>query len=145
MQEWRSCLRVKQVYPLLKSSAERGTFSSSIFDTHLETPPSCQGSMSPPSIRKPLNVNREQNFWVAPRHDCACESHSRGALLMSRPFQLSEEPPQWGITARISFIPLLILIIALQPENTPRAVTKTLGTSHSCSASADSWPDQERV
>lgn len=40
---------------------------------------------------------------------------------------------------------LLILIIALQPENTPRAVMKTLGRSHGCSASADSWPDQERM
>lgn len=64
---------------------------------------------------------------------------------MSRASQLSEEPPQHGITARTCFIPLVILIIALQPENTPRAVMKTLGTSHGCSASADSWPDQERM
>lgn len=68
VQEWRSYLRVKQVYPLLKSSSERGIFSSPIFGTHLETAPLCQGSMSPPSIRKPLNVNGEQNFWLAPRH-----------------------------------------------------------------------------
>lgn len=39
VREWRSYLRVKQVYPLLKSSAEGEIFSSSAFVTHLETPP----------------------------------------------------------------------------------------------------------
>ena len=41
------------------------------------------------------------------------------------------------------FFSLLILTVALRPENTSTAVRKTLGTSHGCSGSADSWPDQE--
>jgi len=73
----------------------------------------------------------------------SAESHSREALLIPKAFQLSEEPRQHGIKARIPFIQLVVLTFSLQPENTPIAVTKTWDMNHGCSGSADSWPDQK--
>lgn len=145
VQEWRRYLRGKQVYPLLKSSSERGIFSSPIFGTHLETAPLCQGSMSPPSIRKPLNVNGEQNFWLAPRHAAPVSLIAEEPCKCPDPSSYQRSHHSVESQPGSPLFHLLILIIALQPENTPRAVMKTLGRSHGCSASADSWPDQERM